>query len=509
MADLSRRAFLGLSGASLSGALISSCSDDSILQHEQGSHCHVVGGEVLEPARSLPVMAQTEVLVLGGGPAGLSAALSAAKEGVKTMLVERYGFFGGVITQTMMASLAWYRFAKTVDAGGVRLEMEQRAKEMGATLDVIGYSKNPLYVAYMEKHGLMVKGEPTFELLETELFKHVVDTMLAERGVTCLLHCSAVDAIMDGDRIRGVVTESKSGRQAILAKRVIDATGDADIAARAGAPYRQNSPGELMEATVNFGMTGINLQRFFTYMVTKGGSISDFAETTEKESELISPHLKEPFEKAKKAGEIPQDAHLIAYPGSFTDAGEIPNLNAVHLFDIDPTDVWDLTRAEIEGRALVVSAAAALKKYTPGFKGARLRTIGHAIGVRESRSIEGEYNLTEEEVLGEARFKESIGICPEFLDGHGLMILPTTGRYFHVPYGILVPREVENLLVVGRAVAGDRMSHTATRQMVCCCVTGQGAGVAAAASIEQDTTCRSVDIGDVQTRLEAQGVRLI
>jgi hypothetical protein len=176
--------------------------------------------------------------------------------------------------------------------------------------------------------------------------------------------------------------------------------------------------------------------------------------------------------------------------------------------DIDPTDVWDLTKAEIEGRQRVMWAVDALKKYTPGFEKARLRTMGASLGTRESRKIIGEYNITEHDVLNEARFEDSIGIFPEFLDGSGIAIMPSTGRYFHVPYRITVPQKVENLLVAGRCVAGDKVSHAATRQMMCCTVTGQSAGVAAAVSLKERVTCREVDVSKVQKALEKQDVRI-
>jgi len=175
---------------------------------------------------------------------------------------------------------------------------------------------------------------------------------------------------------------------------------------------------------------------------------------------------------------------------------------------IDPTDVHDLTKAEIEGRQQVMWAVAALKKYTPGFEKARLRTMGASLGTRESRKIIGTYNITEHDVLNEARFTDSIGIFPEFLDGNDIAIMPSTGRYFHVPYGIVVPQKVENLLVAGRCVAGDKISHAATRQMMCCTVTGQGAGLAAAISVKDNVSCRQVDISKVQRALKRQGVRI-
>ncbi len=464
--------------------------------------------KIKEPMREIPVMVETDVLVIGGGPGGLSASLASAREGVSTILVERYGYFGGVITQSMIGTIAWYRYAKTIDAGGIGQEFENIAKELGASINIFGKIKNKEFIEVLEQEGLMVNGEPTYEILDTEMFKYVADKLVLESGVVPLLHCNVVDVIMNGNTIIGVITESKSGRQAILAKRIIDATGDADVAYYSGAPFRKNPKDELMEVSVNFGCSGVKINKFLLYIYANRGSIGDWGETTGKEENSFSTYLVEPFNKAKEAGEIPNDVNIESYWGSFTDAGEITSFNAIHLFDIDPTDVWDLTKAEIEGRKRVMMAIKALKKYTPGFKNARLRTIGASLGTRESRKIIGEYNITEHDVKNEARFIDSIGICPEFLDGYGIAILPTTGRYFHVPYGVIVPQEVENLLVVGRCVAGDKISHAATRQMVCCIVTGQSGGVAAAVSIKENTICRDVDISIVQKILKTQGVRI-
>jgi hypothetical protein len=464
--------------------------------------------EIEEPSRKIPVMAKTDVLVVGGGPSGLSAALASARENVDTMLVERYGCFGGVITQAMIGTIAWYRYAKTIDAGGIGAEFERRAKEMGGSIDILGNVKNPEMIKELENEGLMVNGESTYEVLDTEIFKYVIDVMIQEAGIVPLLHCTVVDVIMDKDRIKGVITESKSGRQAILANRVIDATGDACIAYHAGAPYRKNPKNELMGVTVNFGCSGVNIGKFLMYIYLNRGRIGDWGETSGKEEDSFSTYLVEPFNKAKEAGEIPGDVTIESYWTNYTDAGEISSFNGIHMKDIDPTDVWDLTKAEIEGRKRVMWAINALKKYTPGFKKARLRTIGASLGTRESRKIIGEYNITIHDVKNEARFKDSIGICPEFIDGYGIVIMPTTGRYFQVPYGIIVPQKIENLLVAGRCVAGDKLSHATTRQMCCCMVTGQGAGVAAAVSNKDNVTCRQVDISKIQMILRKQNVRI-
>ena len=174
----------------------------------------------------------------------------------------------------------------------------------------------------------------------------------------------------------------------------------------------------------------------------------------------------------------------------------------------DCTNVWDLTRGEMEGRRQAMWAIEALNNYLPGFEKARLRNFCASLGTRESRKIIGRCSLSGLQIRSQARFEDSIGIFPEFLDAYGTVILPTTGRYFQVPYGIMLPQKVENLLVAGRAVAGDQQSHAATRQMMCCAVTGQGAGVAAAVSLQEGVTVAAVDIKKLQREIQKQGVRI-
>jgi hypothetical protein len=183
-------------------------------------------------------------------------------------------------------------------------------------------------------------------------------------------------------------------------------------------------------------------------------------------------------------------------------------LNMVYMLGFDSTDVWDLTRAEIEGRRQAMMAIEAMRRYAPGFEKAQLRNFGMTLGTRASRKIVGRYNLTAADVRSQARFDDSIGIFPEFIDGYGVLILPTTGRYFQVPYGALVPQGVENLLVAGRCVAGDDISHGATRNQMCCTITGPGAGVAAAVSLKDGVNTSEVNIGRVQAALKQQGVRI-
>ncbi|TFF90935.1 MAG: FAD-dependent oxidoreductase, partial [Promethearchaeota archaeon] len=284
---------------------------------------------IKESSKNTPIIAEKDVLVLGGGPAGLSAALAAAREGADTILVERYGFFGGIITQCMIGTIAWYRYAKTIDAGGIALEFEERAKKIGATFNLFGDIKNKDMLEILEKEGLLLNGEPTYEILDTEKFKYLLDVMIQESGITPLLHSLAVDVIMDdkNEIIKGVIIENKSGRQAILAKRIIDATGDADIAYMTGAPYRKSPKDELMEVTVNFGCSGINVNKFLMYIYLNPGKIGDWGEAVDDSS--FSTYLVEPFKKAQEAGEIPEEVKIESYWGNFTDAGEITSFNAV------------------------------------------------------------------------------------------------------------------------------------------------------------------------------------
>ncbi|KLU62737.1 putative thiazole biosynthetic enzyme [Peptococcaceae bacterium CEB3] len=448
---------------------------------------------IREPSKKVPVFAEVDVLVVGGGPAGLAAAISSAREGVSTMLMDRYGCFGGVISQVGVEGFAWYRHKGTTEAGGLTYEFENVARALGASTP---------------------RTESDSEALDAEMFKYVADSIIRSAGIRPLLHCYAVGGIIENNAIKGIITESKSGRMAILARRVIDCTGDGDVAANAGVPFTKRD--KLSWVTPVFHCRGVDGKKFLDFVKQDlKPTFADWSgewsvETGGEEKDMFSPYLAKPFNDAIKDG-ILEKVEGIEYGGSYgtvSPEGDVTQLNVVFISGVDSTDVKSLTDAEIKGREAVINAIHVLKKYVPGFENARLRNFGMTIGTRESRQIEGYYRMTGKDVLNQAKFEDSIGIFPEFIDGNGVLRLPTTGRYFQIPYRAILPQKLDNLLVAGRCISGDILAQGAFRSMSCCVLTGQGAGVAAAVSIKEDLSTKEVDIKKVQSALAKQYVRI-
>ena len=452
---------------------------------------------IVEPSREVPVIAQADVLVVGGGPAGLAAAIASARAGAKTMLVERYGCFGGVLTQVGVEAIAWYRHGGTIEAGGLLKEFEEAALKAGAATP---------------------ECQSDSYAIDTQLFKAVCDDLIKRAGVTPLLHTFAASVIVEDGLIKGIVTESKSGRGAILAERVIDCTGDADIAALAGAPFHKSEKGKLMFATTIFNCSGVDGERFLNYV---HGELKPTYKDWDGENwdqqiggeaaEMFSPYLEKIFIDAIQDGRLVPEDRDVGFGGtwsSVTPYGEVTQLNVVSVRNIDSTNAFDLTRAEMLGRRACIQALALMQEEVPGFERAKLRDFGMTLGTRESRLIEGMYTITKADVFEQGRFPDSIAIFPEFIDGREYLVLPLTGRYYQIPYRALIPKGVENLLVAGRCISGEPVAHTSFRNMSCCIATGQAAGAAAAVSLQEGKTTGGVSIQKVQETLVSQGVRI-
>ncbi len=385
---------------------------------------------VSESARTLPVLEECDVLVVGGGPAGMAAAIGAARAGAKTIVVERYGCLGGSLTTASMETPGWRPDEAAVLPGGVFGELDARMVRAG------------LCQTTVRGHAY-----------DTEALKYVADDLVGESGAASILHCLGVAPLIEGGVIVGVVTESKSGRQAILARRVVDCTGDGDIAARAGASCVM--PEDPAEGTLAYGLRNVDPER----LPDSAGLRPDFA-----------------FNRIH--------------------GSTITAIDQVRV-EVDGTDVRSITAAEIAGRKAIVEGIPILRQSCPGLENARLRNFAMGVGIRETRRIAGEYVLTGQDVAGGRAFDDTVGVCPGPCDG-----------YFQTPFRVTVPVGVENLLVAGRCVSAERggsgVPHTVSFAML----TGQAAGIASALSLRDGVASRQTDIPTLQTELIRQGVRI-
>jgi glycine/D-amino acid oxidase-like deaminating enzyme len=418
----------------------------------------------------LPVAAQAEVAVLGGGPAGLCAAVAAAQEGADVLLVERYGFLGGMATAGLVNPFMAFQTASP-DAPEV-LKLVN-----GGLLQVV--------IARLQEAGGYDAQQQAFD---PETMKQVAQEMALEVGVRLRLHTMLIGALAEEGRVRLAGTASKSGLETVAAEVFIDATGDADLAAWAGAEYEQGRPedGLCQPMTLNFRMGGVD---------------QDLMPTRAEINAL--------YDAAKQRGEIdnPRENVLWFYT---TRRGEI-HFNTTRVVGKQATDAADLTAAEIEARAQVKQMVAFLRGEVPGLAGAYLLATGTQIGMRESRRVMGDYVLTAEDVLSARDFADGIarGCYPVDIHnpaGTGTVIQAVPpGRSYAIPYRCLTPRGFENLLVTGRPISADHAAHSSLRVMPIAMNLGEAAGAAAARALEHHGQVRAVDVAGLRRRLRERG----
>jgi len=455
---------------------------------------------ITEPKREMPIIAEADVVVCGGGPGGLPAAIAAARHGAKVLLIERYGFLGGLATAGLVAPMLGHTASRSITpiVEGLLRETVERMHNLGGA---------PSWQEACQEWGIR---------FNAEAFKYVADQMVQEAGVDLLLHTFVTDAIVEEGRITGLIIESKSGRQAVVGQVVIDATGDGDVAFRAGVPTKQG--------------------RDFDGQVQSMGSfvhIGGIPNLSEEERRAAVERVR----KAMDAGQL----HF--YNPNFAAVNTVhrdhfsPNMTRSAG---DPTDARDLTRAELKVRHNVWQLMAFLRREVPGFEECYVQATSPQIGPRESRQVIGDYVLTGQDVQEGRKFDDAIARgswwidihcplghthpvhlcviecprrenCPFWLAEHDQSMIarenlyPPDDDWYDIPYRCLTPKGVDNLLVSGRCISATHQAMAGARVMGTCMAIGQAAGTAAALAVRDGVRPREVDVDELHRVLRADG----
>ena len=431
-----------------------------------------------EAAREIPVFAETDVLVTGGGPAGTAAAISAARLGARVMLVERYNHLGGLSTGGLVIWIDrmtdWH--GKPVITGLAQEIFERLPKEavMGPPRQAWG-AKDAASAAYWAQRTAAYHGIVTWSpTLDPEALKTLSMQMVTEQKVQLALHSWAAQAIVDDGAMRGAIFESKEGRQAIFAKVVVDTTGDADLIARANVPLENDIDNEDIHHCMNtaFLLGGVDMERWLKFRASDPDGFSQFMAQGRKELGFFE----KPFTSWRN--------DVALFMG--------PRLSGYSAVNVD-----DLTAVDIKSRELTVGHLDVYRKHAPGFENAFLMLGAPQIGVRHSRRVIGEGKVTRAEWSAGRVWDDEIGVSPSLAPK-----FPSVS----IPYGALVPKAIDGVLVAGRHISSDANSHTFLREIPQCWVTGQAAGVAAALAANTGTKPRALDPREIQRQLMKQGV---
>jgi FAD dependent oxidoreductase len=442
---------------------------------------------VREGGRETDVFGSFDVVIVGGGPAGLAAATAAARSAADVLLIERYGFLGGMGTAGGVTNFAGL-FGLV--HGNTRQVVHGVVDELLDRLDRLGGLNSP-------QHGL--QGRITVRSYDVSALKCAADDMLISFGAKLLFHAAAVDVVMDGDTIAALIVETKSGRRAVRARTFIDCSGDADLAARARVPFETgDGHGGGLFPTMMFRVGGVDAERAIA-------AIGDIKAIDRLMSEASGNGYRFPREGA------------IVRPQKNTSEWRV-NVTQIRNSEgraMDATDALQLSAGEIEGRRQVLEYFRFLKNEVPGFENAHVVEIAPQVGIRESRRIRGQYSLSGDDIIGCADFDDTIGVnaWPMELHVAGKIewgFFPDGSRGFcQLPYRILVPIGVSNLLVAGRCASMSHEGQSAARASGACFVMGEAAGTAAA--IIAGGTAHSpeqVDVAALQQKLASHGVYL-
>lgn len=418
-----------------------------------------------EPSKQIPIVAATDVLVIGGGPAGFGAALTAARMGRKTLLIEQAGAIGGVATVGIMSHWTGHQ------EGGVFEELSEKARDC-----------------------------ESIQAINPEKLKMIMLDMLLEENAEVQLYTTFSDVIMEGDRVSGVIVESKSGREAILCKMLIDSSGDGDVAARAGAPFdKGRGDGGMQPMTIMFKVAGIDMDRAMFFWC-----FEDTVQLPEGDLQTLGHQ------------ELPAPTgHILLYPSSLPG---VVTINMTNSINVDGTNVRDLNRAEQQCRQQINEIIPFLRRHVPGYEGCYLIDSANTVGVRETRRFHAHYELTEDDISKARAFEDWVVTRSRFFfDLHNVSGcgLDQDGEYktfvqpktYTIPLRSFVPQKVKGLLLNGRNISGTHKAHSSYRVMPIVMNMGQAMGVVASMCIQENKDPLALDISRIQDELRKQNVK--
>ena len=434
-----------------------------------------------EPARQLQVYGEYEVVVLGGGPAGIAAAVAAARAGRRTLLIERYGFLGGMGTAAGVTNFCGLHANVH---GQMHRVVQGVASELLARIDRLGGLNTP--------H--LVLGKILAQAYDTAAYKIAADDLFAAHKVDVLFHALGAGVVMlDAQRIRALMVETKADRQAVVANIFIDCSGDGDLAAWAGAPFELgDNEGHMLYPSMMFRLNGIDPDK-----------AGEAWRTIPRAMEAAVAKGTHKF--PRKGAIVRPQPHATEWRVNFT---QLARQDGRAINGIDPDD---LTRGEIDGRRQALAAFEFLRTL-PGFEKAYMIDLPPQLGIRETRRVKGGYQLTGEDVLGCASFEDSIGVngWPMEVHAPGDVIfkfpdIPESRGFNELPYRMLLPERINNLLVAGRCASMTHEGQSAARVSGACFAMGEAAGLAANLALAGHTSPRGIAVEKLQQALKREG----